>query len=203
MIKFGCDVQYKIGDITANVKAGNITSVTVGAWNRALKSTWEAIGRHLHEKFVQKHFTKTGAAEYRSGNVAGDGPVFEPRSGEGESGKEFWKSYTGRKQKSRGHQLPLVYTGETRDGAKRATINATNNGVTVTLPGCVGINRYKPKVKKYGKNAGAAPIDIRRDLLAISRQESDQIRAMHTALMVRQFGGRWLGTYANGGSFHG
>jgi hypothetical protein len=182
-----CEVRYG-GRITASPDLGRVE------WERALKETWNAIGWHLYEHFIEKHFTKAGADEYRQENVAGDAPVYQARSGEGQSGKAFWRSYNGRKQKKLGQQLALVFSGATRDGAKRATIYATRNGVRVALPGCVHLNQYKPPVKKYGPHAGEPPIDLRSDLLAISRRESEEIRSLHETLMIQKFGNR-IGWY--------
>jgi hypothetical protein len=148
----------------------------VDRWKECLKAAWSEVGWHLFRMFVEKHFTKAGAAEYKSENVAGDGPVYGPRSGEGESGRAFWKSYNGRKQKALGHQLAMVFSGRTRDGAKRATIYATSNGVRIALPGCVHLNQYKPKPKKHGPHAGEPPLNLCGDLLAISRRESEELR---------------------------
>ena len=41
--------------------------------------------------------------------------------------KAFWGSYTGRKLRKFGHALPLVFTGQTRDRARMATIQVTTN----------------------------------------------------------------------------
>lgn len=183
-----CDVKY------SGMVCGSVV-YTRSAWRRALKETWNAIGWHVFNRFVEKHFTKTGADEYRNDNIAGDGPVFQPRSGEGQTGRAFWKSYTGRKQKKHGHQLAMVFSKDTRNGAKRASIYATSKGVKVTLPGVVHLNQYKPKRKKHGPHAGEPPIDLRRDLLAFSRRESEEIRAMHSRLLIERFGEKWLNNY--------
>jgi hypothetical protein len=183
-----CEVKYS-GMVCGSVE------VTRSAWRRALKETWSKIGFYLADRFVEKHFTKAGAEEYRSENVAGDGPVYQARSGEGESGRAFWKSYNGRKQKNTGKQLAMVFSGDTKKGAKRATISATSNGVRIALPGVVNLNRYKPPVKKYGPHAGEPSLDLRGDILAISRREREEMRAMHERLLVERFGQKWLDNY--------
>jgi hypothetical protein len=173
--------------------------VTKSAWRRALKETWSAVGWHLFNQFVQKHFTKAGAAEYRAENVAygevAADDTYRPRGGEGESGKAFWKSYNGRKQKSLGHQLAMVFSGRTRDGAKRPSIQATFHGVAIRLPGVVHINQYKPRAKKHGPHAGEPPINLRGDLLAISRREQEELRALHERILIERFGQKWLENY--------
>lgn len=194
-----CEVKYggRIGRSDVSSAMG-IAALLPAEWNRALKETWAEIGHYFHARFVEKHFTKAGADEYRAENVAyGEVAVddtYRPRSGEGESGKAFWSSYNGRKQKQFGQQLAMVFSGNTKNGAKRATIYATSKGVRVALPGCVHLNQYKPKPKKYGPHAGEPPINLRGDLLAISRREAEEIRALHERLMVQKFGNRlgWL-----------
>lgn len=183
MARLSCTVGYR-GIVSASVM------VTKTALQRALKETWSKIGWHMFEKFVEKHFTKEGAAEYRNSNATGDGAVYQARSGEGESGRAFWKSYNGRKQKRFGQQLAMVFKGNTRDGAKRATVYATSKGVRVAMPGLVHLNQYKPPVKKHGPHAGEPAIDLRRDMLAISRKEQDEIQNMHERLLTDAFDGK-------------
>ena len=195
MPEISCQVRY--GNLIINPSHGvdaGVGELHAGEWRKALKKTWNKIGWHIHRHFVEKHFTKEGAAEYRAENVAGDGPVYQARSGEGQTGRAFWASYNGRKQKQLGHQLAMVFSKETRDGAKRVSVHDTNHGVRVTLPGCVHLNQYKPPRKTYGPHAGEPPIDLRGDLLAISRREKEEIRALHERLMIQQFGHR-LGWY--------
>jgi hypothetical protein len=193
MVVISCDVRYG-SLISRNPAFPEIQQMLPAQWRVALKETWSKIGWHLFERFVAKHFTREGAAEYRGDNVAGDGPVYQARSGEGESGKAFWRSYNGRKQKRLGQTLAMVFSGATRDGAKRATIYATSNGVRIALSGLVHLNQYKPPVKKYGPHAGEPSLDLRGDVLAISGREREELRALHEKLMTERFGGA-IGTY--------
>ena len=146
----------------------------------------------MFDRFVQKHFTKPGAEEYHAENVITTAPVYAARSGEGQSGKDFWRSYSGRKQKSKGHQLAMVFSGATRDGAKRCRITATANGVEVTLPGLAHLNYYKPKPKKYGPHAGEPPLDLRGDINAVSRRELDELGRVHREAMVDVLGQKYM-----------
>jgi hypothetical protein len=189
MPTISCEVKYG-----ASVMTGSVV-YSQRAWRNALKEVWAKVGWHLFENFVGKHFTKEGAEEYRDYNVTGDTELYRPRSGDDEFGKQFWQSYQGRKQKKYGHQLAMVFSGNTRDGARRATIYATSNGVRVAMPGLVHLNQYKPKVKEYGPHAGDAPLDLRADVLAISRSEAKDMRALHEKLMVERFGQKWLDNY--------
>ena len=193
MPAISCNVKYS-GGLCGSVE------VSARAWREALKDVWDKVGWHLFNQFVEKHFTKAGAAEYREENVAGDAPVFQPRSGDDQSGKAFWRSYQGRKQKAQGHQLAMVFSGRTRDGAKRATIYATSNGVRVALPGLVHLNQYKPPAKKYGPHQGDPPLDLRGDVLSISRREAEELRELHERLMIEHFGERWL-SHVSGGVY--
>lgn len=97
----------------------------VREFNNLLKRAWYVTGKYWHTHFRPKHFTKAGAAEYR----------YLPRKGEesGTTGKSFWRSYTGRKQREKGHTLPLVFSGELRAMSKTASIHATHKGVRVAL----------------------------------------------------------------------
>ena len=183
-----CDVKYS-GKITGDV------FVTQSYFRASLRETWNKIGWHLFTQFVGKHFTKRGAEEYRSENVTNDGPVYQARSGEGETGRAFWKSYNGRKQKKNGQQIAMVFSGQTRDGAKRATIHATANGVRVALPGIVHLNQYKPPAKKHGPHAGEPPLNLRGDVLAISRREREEMRDLHERIMVDKWGKQFLTTH--------
>jgi hypothetical protein len=187
-------------ETTLNGKAitgQGFSRATVDRWKTCLKEAWSAVGWHLVRNFIEKHFTKAGADEYRTGNVAygetaGD-DTYRARSGEGETGKAFWRSYNGRKQKRLGHQIPLLFSDRTRDGARRATIYATSNGLRVALPGVVHLNQYKPKSKKHGPHAGEPPVNLRADLLAISGRESEDMRKIFetTALSAWDANSLW------------
>jgi hypothetical protein len=184
-----CEITYA-GKITGN------TFVTQADFNASLKETWSEVGRYFLRTFVPKHFTKPGANEYRSENVAygevAADDTYRARSGEGESGKQFWASYNGRKQKEGRGQLDLVFSGNTREGAKQESIEATRYGVVIHLPGCVHLNQYKPKPKKYGPHAGEPPLNLRGDLLAISRREVEEVRGLHERIMAWKFGREFL-----------
>ena len=184
-----CSVRYGSSTVCSSV------TITQSMWKRALRDAWNAVGWHMFNRFVDKHFTKQGADEYRASNVAGSEPVYQARSGEGESGKQFWKSYNGRKQKKFGQQLAMVFSGNTRDGAKRATIYPTSNGVRVAMPGLVHLNQYKPPVKEYGPHAGEPSLDLRADVLAISSGEKEEMRAMHERFLVEWSSQKFLDNY--------
>lgn len=167
------DVRYQL-PMTSSVDLG------VAEFRRVLAEAWKDCGYHLFSNFVDKHFTKEGAKRYG----------YQLRAGEDASGKNFWRSYTGRKQKKMHHTLALVYSGRTREGAKRSTIYATSNGVRVALPGVVHMNQYKPKPKRIGSHAGDPPIDLRNELVTITGTEADVLAKIHEAAVVRLLGSR-------------
>jgi hypothetical protein len=181
-----CEVRYG-SKISRNQAFPEVAQMLPAQFNAASKAAWAAVGWKWFEDFVAKHFTSAGAEEYRAGNVAGD-PAYRARSGEGQSGKAFWRSYNGRKQRQLGQTLAMVFSGQTRDGAKRASIYSTRGGVRVALPGVVHLNQYKPRPKKYGPHAGEPPLDLRGDMLAISRAERDTVPPLHEKVMVERMG---------------
>jgi hypothetical protein len=154
--------------------------LAVAEFRRTLKEAWSECGMYLFNNFVEKHFGRDATERYS----------YEPRAGEGESGKAFWRSYTGRKQKKYHHTLAMVLTGRTREAAKRATIYATSKGVRVALPGLVFLNQYKPRAKRFGPHAGEPPIDLRDDLMRIIPAEAQAIAKIHEAAVVRILGAR-------------
>jgi hypothetical protein len=108
------------------------------AWNKIIKETWHKQGIFWHGKFRQKHFTHAGAKEYG----------YLPRAGQtGNKRKNFWASYTGRKQKTMGHTLPLVWSGESMNLTKirviRAKATRTESFCHVVLRS-PGFNRKHP-----------------------------------------------------------
>lgn len=85
-------------------------------FNDLRRAAWFSTGKYWMQHFRAKHFTKAGAAEYQ----------YSPRKGEtgNTHPKGFWASYTRRKQRDKGHTLPLVWTGESRRRTRRARITA-------------------------------------------------------------------------------
>lgn len=69
------------------------------------RALMETLAEH-HRDFMPGHFTKEGARKHK----------YKPRRGEepGLSRKQFFRSYTGRKQREKGHTLPLVWSGASR-----------------------------------------------------------------------------------------
>lgn len=143
-------------------------------WNAVKRAAWTQTGIGWHEFLRPKHFTKEGAAEYG----------YAPRSGEtGRIKKNFWRSYTGRKQKKYGHTLPLVLSGELRDRSRTASISATATATQsvcrVRLPGANKANFRNPK--------SPANLDMRDELTRISAAEGEQLAVDLDRHMQREF----------------
>lgn len=87
------------------------------AHTRASRVAYYVIGLEFHEKMMPKRFTVAHGLE------AG----YRKRKGE-ESGtdtKAFFKSYTGRKVKMKGHRKPLVWSGETEKRSRSVNLIVT------------------------------------------------------------------------------
>jgi hypothetical protein len=137
--------------------------------NRVLEKAWFQPGKNWAGNLRPKHFTKEGEQEYG----------YEPRSGEqqGASGKAFWRSYTGRKLKEKGHTLPLVWSGELRDKARTSCIEATSKGVRVFLSEANKAKFHNPKSK----------IDMRAELTRVSIAEAGESTEILAASMQEEF----------------
>lgn len=86
-----------------------------------------------HAKFMHKHFTVAGGREYG----------YKPRKGEGKSGRDFWRSYTGRKKREKGHTRPLEFSGASKTLAKIRDVRATRNRARL-VQHARGLNRRNP-----------------------------------------------------------
>ena len=138
-------------------------NLTQREWNTITREAWYTVGDKFHKTFVKKHFTKAGAREYG----------YTPRKGEefGRKTKARRKSYIGKKKADYGHELPLVFTGHTRDAARRANIKAyamrKGSGVRVIMN--LPTLNFRPKGGK---------IDMRDEMLRISDRERAWVAAL-------------------------
>lgn len=98
---------------------GNVPRNMAKQHRRASREAYQQIAEIHHRENTPKRFTKEHA------QAAG----YRKRSGEQFTfgSKAFWGSYTGRKLRKFGHMLPLVWSGQTRDRARMATIQVTTN----------------------------------------------------------------------------
>ena len=109
--------------------AGAVPGVVAKEWARIRTEAWPALGDCWHQKFRERHFTKGAAQLYG----------YAQRKGEGTSGKKFWRSYTGRKQKKWGHTRPLVFSGLSLVLTRKRNYSITKTQITIRLP--TGFNR--------------------------------------------------------------
>ena len=104
--------------------------------NKVLKESWLKAAKHFHAEMRDKRFTIEHA------RAAG----YAPRKGDGKTGKEFWRSYQGRKQKKYGHQRPLEFTGKTRAAVRAyVSLSSTSKGGKAAYPGARVFNYKNPK----------------------------------------------------------
>lgn len=86
---------------------------------QASREAYQAIAEQHHREHTPKRFTKEHALAAGYRKRKGEDLPF--------GSKAFWGSYTGRKSRKFGHTLPLVWSGQTRDRARMATIQVTTN----------------------------------------------------------------------------
>jgi hypothetical protein len=172
MVVISCEVKYK-GAVPRNADIGR------RLWVQILQKAWSEVGFYFFDKFVHRHFEQGASQRYE----------YKKRAGEesGLSYKAFTRTYTGRKQKKFHHMQSMVWSGRTREGAKRATIYPLprGEGVRIALPGIVHVNQYKPQRKKHGDSG--PPIDLREEILAITREEAEEAGKIHEAVVTRLF----------------
>jgi hypothetical protein len=128
-------------------------------WNQMIREVWITRGELWHAEFRPKHFTKAGAREYG----------YHPRAGEpGNTRKNFWRSYTGRKQRVMHHTRPLIWSGESMNLTRirvvqvQATKTKSRCEVVLRSP---GFNRRNPH----------SDIDMREEVTHVSDAESREI----------------------------
>lgn len=123
---------------------GNIIMIESGAAPKGLKRHHPGLmrtalgqaGAFYHVQFMPKHFTTEGAREYN----------YTPRKGEqaGLGTKEFFRSYTGRKAKQKGHKRPMVWSGASEILARIRDVQATSKRARIKQH-ARGLNRRNPK----------------------------------------------------------
>jgi hypothetical protein len=94
--------------------------------NEILKPSYQDLGEWFHQNRLPLRFTNQAKSLL---NLA-------PRKGEqpGLPYKMFKRSYTGRKQRYKGHRKPFVWSGETeRDATRIRDVRATSGGVKIVL----------------------------------------------------------------------
>ena len=125
----------------------------------------EVAGTH-HVKYMAKHFTGEGAREYG----------YQKRAGEGTSGKQFARSYTGRKNRQKGHMRPLVWSGASEILAKIRDVRATKHRATL-VQHARGLNRRNPR----------SQINMAAEIRTVSERELQQALRLAGVLTRREY----------------
>ena len=108
-------------------------------WNREiLKPSYNTLGEVFWKDHLKVRFTREGAKLLN----------YAPRRGEepGTTRKEFFKSYTGRKLRSKGHTDPLRWSDDSYKLSRIRDVRATSKGVRVIIHSR-GLNRRNPNSK--------------------------------------------------------
>lgn len=134
---------------------------TPGAMRRHLvrlkKEAYAPAGHYWHDKFRPEHFTVSGARKYH----------YTPRKGQPGSGVSWWvrgsrgrrwRSYMNRKQKEKGHQRPLVWSGLSEQLTRMKRVEVTGSSKKTRLRVIMhapGLNR-RPKSSQVNMYAELA-----------------------------------------------
>lgn len=128
----------------AHIESSGVVGMKKSEMNAVLRGAFTKAGEHWHKKFRARHFSNDAYQEYG----------YQRRTG----------AYNRRKQRHLGHNLPLVFTGVSRDLSKSRTINATKNSVAVTMP-----------VRVFNFRRSAKSPDMRKEFTTISEREHAQL----------------------------
>lgn len=121
---------------------------------RLTRAALEASGRTWHGTMRPWHFRPEAFARYPD--------VYRPRTAK----------YQARKRKRRGHNDPLVWSGQTQARSLQLVLRSTSQRVTVTLPGTRKLNRYNPHSRvRPAEELRAVGRGERRPLIRAARQE--------------------------------
>lgn len=123
----------------------------------AMASALEDGAIHYHANFMPKHFTIAGAREYG----------YSPRKGAGLSGRDFWRSYEGKKKRQKGHQRPLVWSGASEQLARIRDIRTTRRRARI-VQHARGLNRRNPN----------SAINTGKEIRTVSRTEAVVINSV-------------------------
>lgn len=118
-----------IGTITFKER-GSTPRGMAKALNNMKRRSALVMAKHFHEAHRPLRFTHAHAREAGYGLRKGEDL---PRGS-----KEFRRSYTGRKLRSKGHTYPLVFSGRSRDAARSARISATATSSHTTARAAYG-----------------------------------------------------------------
>ena len=136
-----------------------------------LTTSYGDTGKKWHEEYRGKHFTREGAEEYGYAKRKGENL---PRGT-----AAFARSYVGKKLKSRGHTLPLVYSGQSELLSRILDVRANGTGSRVIIH--ARALRFKnPKSR----------VNMAKDMTAMSPMEHAALVQHFTATMDTEFSKR-------------
>ncbi len=133
--------------------AGHVSGGATRAINDCLKASYQHIAEYWHREFRPKHFTRGAFQRYPG--------VYKART----------KKYRRHKLKTKGHSLPMVYSGETRTLSRIRNIKATATGVKIIL---------RMPILNTSRKGGK--VNMREEMTAVNARE----RATLIKLFVRQ-----------------
>ena len=135
---------------------------------KMLKAAFLAAGRHWHRKMRPEHF-KRGAFQRYAGIYRARGKAYAK------------KKAAALKKRGKPHNLPLVYTGESRrQTATNKTIKGTSKGVTVRM--------RAPGLTWRGgrRKGGGSPINKRLELTFVSDREGQKLVRIIDGVMEKE-----------------
>ncbi len=145
-------------------------------FNNIKREAWIRIGKYWARHFRPLHFTAAGAQKY----------AYNPRKGQtgnphysAKGRVNFWSSYSGRKQKSKRHQLPLVFTGESRAATRSYRVEAT---ATSTQSKC----RVVMRAPNLSYRHPASKIDMPAELTRITPGEFSLMMSLYARIINRK-----------------
>jgi len=147
-------------------------------WNRILRAAYRIAAQFWLKEIRPKHFTRSGGQEYR----------YAPRQGEaGNKGrKSFFSTYTGQKQRQKGHQNPLSWSGTLERESSRSPITATRKGSRVRVRGRVLNLRVKnPEIDMAREVSAISGRDVRDITRTIDRFIDSRLRLIDRRLKAQ------------------
>lgn len=140
--------------ISVEVTNDTMVGMSKRDYNATLADTFARLGEEWHAKFRPNHFTSFAYSEYQ----------YQRRS----------FAYNRLKQRKLGHQNPLHFTGDSKRLSGSATITATKNGVTVTMP----VRTFNYKTKHMRMN-------MREEFTRISSREVAKLERLAETVLTR------------------
>jgi hypothetical protein len=135
--------------------------------NTAAREALEAMAREWHSRFLPLHFTADAYQRY--GYTQRKGMGLDPQ------GRAFRRSTVGRKIRYKGHNLPLVFSGEGRMLALGPIrLRSSSKQARVALPGKFNLRHSKSRISMRDELTRILPEESR-VLLEIGRARFRQV----------------------------